>query len=120
MKSFHNWQLITLTEIPLSGLHSTRLNTSESIAELLLAIARTNALTLYKTKGEAPGYGLCPLFSLLNHSCLANCRYDMAKGNGHVTVRAARAICAGEELTIQYKDPLVGNVVSSVSFKNHW
>jgi len=27
------------------------------------------------------GYALCPIFSLLNHSCMANCRYDMAKDN---------------------------------------
>jgi hypothetical protein len=55
-----------------------------SISELLLAIARTNALSLFKVKGEAPGYALCPVFSLLNHSCLANCRYDMAKDNDKV------------------------------------
>ena len=44
----------------------------------------------------------------------------MAKGNARVTVRAARTIKAGEELTIQYKDPLIGNVLSAASFKNHW
>jgi hypothetical protein len=32
---------------------------------------------------------------------MANCRYDMAKDNAMVTVRAARPIKAGEELTIQ-------------------
>ena len=58
-----------------------------SFTELLLAIGRTNALSLFKVKGEAQGYALCPVFSLLNHSCLANCRYDMAKNNTHVTVR---------------------------------
>ena len=96
------------------------MNILTSFTELLLAIGRTNALSLFKVKGEAQGYALCPVFSLLNHSCLANCRYDMAKGNARVTVRAARAIRAGEELTIQYKDPLIGNVLSAASFKSHW
>ena len=92
----------------------------KNLLEILFAVARTNALSLYKVKGEAPGYALCPVFSLLNHNCVANCRYDMAKGNEKVTVKAARLIKAGEELSIQYKDPLVGNVVSSNSFKHHW
>lgn len=110
------------------------------ISELVFGIARTNALSLYKTVGESPGiyfkmwevfvgqklkifilgYALCTLFSLLNHSCMANCRYDISRDNSQVVIRAARLISSGEELCIQYKDPLVGNVLSSIAFKHHW
>ena len=71
-------------------------------------MARTNALSLYKVKGEAPGYALCPVFSLLNHNCVANCRYDMAKGTEKVTVKAARLIKAGEELSIRFIHACLG------------
>ena len=70
--------------------------------------------------GESPGFGLFPLYSMINHSCLANCRYEVALDNHTMTVRAAREIPEGQEITIQYKDPLLGSVDTIPSFRNHW
>lgn len=52
--------------------------------------------------------GLYPLGALLNHECTPNTRhaYD---ASGHMVIRAARAVAAGEELTVTYSALLWGS-----------
>ena len=44
----------------------------------------------------------------------------MDDNNETVTVRAMKAIKAGDEVTIQYKGPMLGNVARNKKFKEHW
>ncbi len=75
---------------------------------------RTNAVALPRllaNENEPMGHALFPIFSIIAHNCGANCRYVCSKDGRTVTVRAMRKISKGEDLTIDYKDPLIGNFV---------
>lgn len=79
---------------------------------------RSNAASLPRLRqnlNEPLGHALFPKFSILAHGCMANCRYNVSEDGQFVTVRALRHIQAGENLTIDYTDPLLGNFVSTSS-----
>ena len=61
---------------------------------------------------QARGHALFPIFSMLAHNCMANCRYVASTDGRFVTVRALRHIHEGEQLSIDYNDVLLGNFVS--------
>ena len=60
---------------------------------------------------QARGHALFPIFSMLAHNCMANCRYVARYDGRFVTVRALRHIQKGERLNIDYNDVLLGNLV---------
>ena len=60
---------------------------------------------------QARGHALFPIFSMLAHNCMANCRYVARYDGQFVTVRALRHIQKGERLNIDYNDVLLGNLV---------
>jgi SET domain-containing protein len=74
---------------------------------------------LLANKNEPLGHALFPMFSTLAHSCVANCRYTVSHDGRFVTVRAVRHIPKGQDLTIHYKDPLLGNHVGDIFKKTY-
>lgn len=81
---------------------------------------------LLENLNEPLGHALFPIFSLLAHNCMSNCRYTVSEDGRFVTVRALRHIKAGEHLNIDYANPLLGHLVMfllyyfSVLFKFNW
>lgn len=90
--------------------------------EVLAGVLLTNSACFGSERGMAKGHGLFPRFSMLSHDCAANCRYFASEENGKVTVevRAKVKIAEGTEITIQYKNPLLGNVARTTALKSHW
>ncbi|CAK9030209.1 Histone-lysine N-methyltransferase SMYD3 (SET and MYND domain-containing protein 3) (Zinc finger MYND domain-containing protein 1) [Durusdinium trenchii] len=60
-----------------------------------------NAFGLWE-RGEEDGHCLVPLASMMNHSCVPNCRYQVE--NGAISFYALRDIEVDEELTFSYID----------------
>ena len=67
----------------------------------MIGIMETNGLDISLGKGYGELMGFYPVFSNLNHSCLANAK-PVKKRDHTVEVRAKRGIRAGEEICIQY------------------
>ena len=74
---------------------------SEQDILTMIGIMNTNGLDISLGKGYGELMGFYPLFSNLNHSCLANAK-PVKKRDQTVEVRAKRGIRAGEEICIQY------------------
>ena len=68
---------------------------------------------LRENLGDPLGHSLFPNFSIFAHDCMANCRYTVSKDGKSVTVRALRHIKEGENLSITYTNPLLGNQVGN-------
>ena len=83
------------------------------LLDVLLGVVRTNSLGYGNVNGLCKGHASFPMFSLLCHSCMSNCRYTAAEESNEnqvvVQVRALKTIPVGQELTVQYKNPLLGN-----------
>ena len=62
----------------------------------------------FLTKGQTYGKALYPIFSHINHNCLANAKYKIDINSWEVQVRAQKAISKGEEITIQYLSTVLG------------
>lgn len=118
------WLWVQLTALPI--LRNCGVSEEDiSLVEILMAITRTNAVCLprlQRTYKEPLGHGLFPMFSLLAHSCVGNCRFAVGKDGDSITitVRAMRHIPKGEHLTVQYKGPLTGNLERRKVFIEHW
>jgi hypothetical protein len=69
--------------------------------------------------GVSQGLGLFPTFSLLSHSCIANCRYQVV-GDGGLVLRAQTAVARDEELTIHYITPMLGTVGRRAKIRKNW
>ena len=67
-----------------------------------------NGVTIGNVKGPAYGKALYPVFSHINHNCLANAKYKIDINSWEVQVRAQKAISKGEEITIQYLSTVLG------------
>ena len=72
-----------------------------SLGIVMSVMERYKLLTLMPGKGYGELMGFYPLFSNLNHSCLANAK-AVKRRDKCVEVRAKRGIRAGEEICIQY------------------
>ena len=93
------------------------------IIEKILAIIRTNCVGLLPKLehcGVSRGYALFPYFSIINHSCIANCRYIVGLDNTTMSVRAMRPISKGDEVTIQYLGAMLGNSARKKSLEKQW
>ena len=116
------WSRIENDVLPI--LRSCNLLESEiSVIEEIIAILRTNCCGLtprLENLGASRGIALFPYFSIINHSCVANCRYTIGMDNTTMSVRAKRPILKGEEITIHYVGISLGNIVRKRSFQNHW
>ena len=115
-----DWRLIQDKALPIlkaCGIPNEDIN----LIEQIIGIIKTNSVSLLPKPGsESRGYGVFPLFSMLSHNCMANCRYSVGQTNQTVVVRAMRPITKGQELTIQYKSPLLGTHARRQRLKDQW
>ncbi|XP_023331997.1 protein msta [Eurytemora carolleeae] len=89
--------------------------------ERIIGIFRTNSVKWEDKVGletRPVGHALCPVFSVLCHSCVNNTRYTIE--DGLITVRACIPIQAGDEITTQYRGPNDGNILRRPDFKKNW
>lgn len=76
-----------------------------------------------KSLADIPGVrgtGLYLLFSVLNHSCLANTVTWVCGDTGKIQVRAGRRILAGEEITARYGGLNLGQPRRQQLLFDHW
>lgn len=85
-----------------------------------IGVLQTNTVAL-AAPGQRSGLysALYPTFSLLSHSCRANARFTITRGRG-VEVTAQVEIQPGEEVTIQYLTPLLGNTPRQQRIARNW
>ena len=83
---------------------------SEEELQRIIGIFVVNSVSLDANK-QIQGRALFPVFSMMNHDCLSNAKFQiMADGtrNPKVCVKARRDIDAEEEITIQYITSILG------------
>jgi hypothetical protein len=115
-----------LRENEVKSLELIGLGSKEDICllEELICAIKTNSLSFERVHGISMGSALFPLFSLLNHSCMSNCRYsphfDVQQQRVHVEIRAKEFVPKGAELTIQYTSSLQANCVRTQKLVKNW
>lgn len=115
------WEFVRLRTLPLIR-EQCGLQCPPELVERIIGIFRTNSVKWEARLGETwrpVGHALCPLFSVLCHSCVNNTRYTQTK-EGRLVVRAVKPIKAGEEITTQYRGPNTGNVLRRPEFPSNW
>jgi len=110
------WSYLTDKVFPFLEKHSS-LGGNIAVLERIVGIFRTNSVK-WEEKGVSIGHALCPVFSLLCHSCVNNTRY--VTDNNKITVRACLPIMKGEEITSQYRSPNEGNILRRRDFIKNW
>ena len=68
----------------------------------LAGIFMVNAVNVSK------GKGLYPIFSAVNHDCLANAKFKVDPDEWSLQLKAQSPIKKGEEITVQYLSTILG------------
>ena len=89
------------------------------LMERIVGIIRTNSVKWTACSGKPLGYAVCPVFSVLNHSCVNN-TMDTQTQEGEMLVRATMLIRQGEEIFTQYRGPTQGNILRRQQFLDYW
>eukprot|EP00092_Neocalanus_flemingeri_P018319 GFUD01019828.1.p1 GENE.GFUD01019828.1~~GFUD01019828.1.p1 ORF type:complete len:515 (+),score=161.30 GFUD01019828.1:38-1582(+) len=89
------------------------------LVERIVGIIRTNSVKWTAGSGQPLGYAVCPVYSVLNHSCVNNTT-DTQTQKGEIIVRATMLIRQGEEIFTQYRGPTQGNVLRRQDFLEYW
>ena len=115
------WDFVKLRTLPLI-LSDGDQHRDPELVERIIGIFRTNSVKWEVKLDDSwrpVGHALCPLFSVLCHSCVNNTRYTQTR-DGRMVVRAVTQIKAGEEITTQYRGPNTGNVLRRLEFPRNW
>lgn len=116
------WRFVTENVLPfLEANCSPAYQLDSEVVERIIGIFRTNSV-----KWEADvegvwlpvGHAVCPIFSLLCHSCISNTRYTQT--DTALVVRACVPIKEGQEITTQYRGPNDGNIIRRQDFPKYW
>ena len=83
-----------------------------------IGVLQTNTVAV-GVPGRSQGLGLFPTFSLLSHSCLANCRYQVL-ADGAMVLRTQMPVAREEELTIHYMTPMLGTAARRNKIRKNW
>jgi len=94
-------------------------NSSPELIERIVGIIRTNSVKWAREREGGGGYAVCPIFSVLNHSCVNN-TVDTQTLEGSLLVRATMVIRQGEEIFTQYRGPTQGNVQRRKDLLDYW
>ena len=94
-------------------------NHEEGMVWRCLGLLQTNGVTSHSTQGVATGHGLYPVFSITNHSCIANTRHA-TRDSDTFTLVAVVDIAAGEEITTSYKSSALGTIVRRPPLRQLW
>ena len=87
---------------------------SESVLHKLYGIICTNCVSVEDR------ICLYPVVSMINHSCVANSCYTFNGETNSVLLRAKRGLEAGEEITVCYTDPWVGQPARKIKLRRTW
>ena len=102
---YNMWRVTTID--PLINKLPNSPYTEEDILHAI-GVLQTNTVAI-GVPGYNQGHALYPTFSYISHSCVCNARYQILPDHSLV-LRAQVGIKAGEEITIQYMTPMLGNV----------
>ena len=93
---------------------------SEGDVMRAVGVLQTNTVSL-AVPGQRHGLytALYPTFSFLSHSCLCNAKFNILRDRTLHLV-AQTDIKAGEEITIQYMTPMLGNVQRQQKIRKNW
>ena len=85
-----------------------------------VGVLQTNTVSL-AVPGQRHGLytALYPTFSFLSHSCICNAKFNILRDRTLHLV-AQTHIKAGEEITIQYTTPMLGNVQRQQKISKNW
>lgn len=95
----------------------SRNHSSEQIWRAL-GLLQTNGVTSLSVGGVARAHGLYPVFSITNHSCVANTRHG--KEGDTFTLVAVVDIEKGQEITTNYKSTALGSIVRRPAYRKLW
>ena len=95
-----------------------RRNHEEELILRAIGILQTNGVTSHSAGGVARGHGLYPVFSITNHSCVANTRHGV-KDDAFCLV-ATVDIAKDQEITTSYKSSSLGSIVRRPPFRQLW
>ena len=96
---------------------------SEEELNRIIGIFVVNSVSLDTKNKQIHGKALFPVFSLINHDCLSNAKFQInAEGliNPKICVKAHRDIEAGEEITIQYVTSILGTHKRRKKLRSEW
>ena len=93
---------------------------SEGDVMRAVGVLQTNTVSL-AVPGQRHGLytALYPTFSFLSHSCLCNAKFSIQRDRT-IQLVAQTDIKAGEEITIQYMTPMLGNVQRRNKIRKNW
>ena len=93
---------------------------SEGDVMRAVGVLQTNTVSL-AVPGQRHGLytALYPTFSFLSHSCLCNAKFNILRDRTLHLV-AQTDIKAGQEITIQYMTPMLGNVQRQQKIRKNW
>ena len=111
------WRMAVVEPLTRSLPHSPY---SEGDVMRAVGVLQTNTVSL-AVPGQRHGLytALYPTFSFLSHSCVCNAKFNILRDRTLQLV-AQTDIKAGEEITIQYMTPMLGNVPRRTKIRNNW
>lgn len=81
---------------------------SEDELHKYAGIFAINAAAIGNPKGLNHGKALYPIFSTMNHDCVANAKFKIDTNSWDVRIKAQTFIKKGEEITVQYLSTVLG------------
>ena len=111
------WE-VTAVEPLTRGLPSSPFSAGDVMRAV--GVLQTNTVSL-AVPGQKHGLytALYPTFSFLSHSCLCNAKFNILRDRSLHLV-AQTHIKAGEEITIQYMTPMLGNPQRQQKIRKNW
>ena len=91
----------------------------DEVVERIVGIIRTNSIRWRGGSKKVLGYAVCPVYAVLNHSCVSNTT-DTQTGLGDMVVRASVLIKQGEEITTMYRASTQGTIIRRQELQEYW
>ena len=89
------------------------------VVEKIVGIIRTNSVVWRAGNNRAVGHAVCPVYAVLNHSCVSNTT-DYQTERGEMVVRASKLIKQGEELTTMYRGSGQASMIRRQELEEYW
>ena len=97
-------------------LSTCNLNFTKEDVMWAIGVLKTNSIMFGDEKSRA----LFPIFSLINHSCVANAKHTIYIKNRRIAVQAQTDIKEGEEIVINYTTFIMGTVPRRKKLLHNW
>ena len=97
-------------------LQTCNLNFTKEDVMWAIGVLKTNSIMFGDEKSRA----LFPVFSLMNHSCVANAKHTIYIKNRRISVQAQTDIKQGEEIVINYTTFIMGTAPRRRKLLRNW